>query len=354
VASASLETDIRQPESRIIGITLHPDGARKFGDITATNIGRQLAIVWRGRVLSAPVIRSAISNGVISITGNWSEAEGRVLHQLLNFKPGQAATARHPAHQATLVEQPPILRFVAWEDEWKTNRPGAARHPDGTPVTDVTELQWLRTVNDGGMSAVFESQPRFLKLWFSHPEFQRTDFIEVSLRDDHGHYLKLGADGSSSCSLVDASQKTGWLGWRCWTGSPGGGTNLPARLTVQLRHAIGPLEKTQEIRPAFTGTMSLEGNSILNGLGQDAKGNAFVAIAVNTEEMKGRAFGAVAVAKDGRETRHSGSGRGVSDVPGVSVAKFEFPILLSSVDKFIIGTRPIRTNEWKNIVLPGN
>jgi hypothetical protein len=36
------------------------------------------------------------------------------------------------------------------------------------------------------------------------------------------------------------------------------------------------------------------------------------------------------------------------------VAKFEFEIPLSEVEKFIIGTRSIRTNEWKNVVLPRN
>jgi hypothetical protein len=96
----------------------------------------------------------------------------------------------------------------------------------------------------------------------------------------------------------------------------------------------------------------LEGNSILNGVGQNAQGRAFVGIAVNPMAMRSRAFGAVAVTTDGREISHVGSGRDGYDVQGASVAKFEFPVPLSAISKFIIGTRPIRTNEWKNVVLP--
>jgi hypothetical protein len=204
------------------------------------------------------------------------------------------------------------------------------------------------------MDGTFESQPRFLKLWLSHPVFKRTDFTEISLLDDSGHPLKLGADGSSSCSLVDASERNGCLGWRCWTASPGNGTNFPAHLTVRLQYAIGPLERTQEVKSDFNGTMSLEGNSILNGIGQNAQGRAFVAIAVNAKNMQSRVFDAVAVAKDGREISHLGSGRGGSVGSGVDWGKFEFDAPLADVAKFIIGTRPIRTIEWKDVLLPKN
>jgi hypothetical protein len=38
----------------------------------------------------------------------------------------------------------------------------------------------------------------------------------------------------------------------------------------------------------------------------------------------------------------------------VGAEQFEFQIPLSGVAKFIIGTRPIRTVEWKDVVLPTN
>ena len=57
------------------------------------------------------------------------------------------------------------------------------------------------------------------------------------------------------------------------------------------------------------------------------------------------------VSKDGREIPHDGYGSS-GPVGGVRAENFEFYIPIADVAKFIIGTRPIRTNEWKNVVLP--
>ena len=90
VASASLESG--QSEDKAISVVLKSDATRKFSDITAANIGRRLAIVWRGRVLSAPVIRTKIPGPAISVTGKMSDAECQVLLDLLNFKSKPSAT----------------------------------------------------------------------------------------------------------------------------------------------------------------------------------------------------------------------------------------------------------------------
>ena len=52
--------DVSEQGVREIRAVVSDDAARKFAQLTAANIGRQLAIVWRGRVLSAPVIRSRL------------------------------------------------------------------------------------------------------------------------------------------------------------------------------------------------------------------------------------------------------------------------------------------------------
>ena len=291
------------------------------------------------------------TSGLLQVTSFTDSPRGvKIRYKLVESGENKKQSPAIPG--ASFVE-PPKLQFLAWQDEWKTNAPFAARHPDGSPVTNATELSWLKVVHAGEMNTTFESRPRFLKLWFSHPAFQRTDFIEVGFFDENGLAVKRGANGASSCSLMEASAQNGWLGWRCWTGSPDEGTNVLARLTVQLRYALGPLERTQEVTPVFNGTMSLEGGSLLSGIGQNAQRQAFVAIAVDPKTTRSRAFGVVARTKDGREIPHLGSGRSDSGL-GVAVADFEFAVPLSSVAKFIIGTRPIRTNEWKNVVLPGN
>jgi hypothetical protein len=92
VASASLESG--QAEDKTISVILKSDAARKFLDITAANIGRRLAIVWRGRVLKAPMIREKITDPAIEVTGKMSDAECQVLLDLLNFKSKPPATGQ--------------------------------------------------------------------------------------------------------------------------------------------------------------------------------------------------------------------------------------------------------------------
>ncbi len=59
-------------------------GARRFGEATAQNIGRPFAIILDGRVISAPTIQSAITGGTGQITGTFSIAEASELVNLLN------------------------------------------------------------------------------------------------------------------------------------------------------------------------------------------------------------------------------------------------------------------------------
>ena len=92
VASATLEPG--QSGDKTISIILKRDDARKFSDLTAANIGRRLAIVWRGRVLSAPVIRDRITGPAVSVTGKMSDAECQVLLDLLNFKSAPSANTQ--------------------------------------------------------------------------------------------------------------------------------------------------------------------------------------------------------------------------------------------------------------------
>lgn len=58
-------------------------GARKFGEITKNNIGKPFAIVLDGRVISAPVIRSAILGGSGIISGSFTVQEVQDLALLL-------------------------------------------------------------------------------------------------------------------------------------------------------------------------------------------------------------------------------------------------------------------------------
>ncbi len=58
-----------------VGITFNARGARLFGEITAANVGRRLAIVLDDTVYSAPVIRQPIPGGEAEISGAFTAEE---------------------------------------------------------------------------------------------------------------------------------------------------------------------------------------------------------------------------------------------------------------------------------------
>lgn len=67
----------------LVTFELDRDGARRFAAITRENVGRVLAIVLDGRIISAPVIRSAIPGGSGQISGSFTVAEASDLALLL-------------------------------------------------------------------------------------------------------------------------------------------------------------------------------------------------------------------------------------------------------------------------------
>ncbi len=67
----------------VVNFSLDREGGREFGRMTTANIGRPLAIVLDGEVLTAPVIRSAITGGSGEISGNFTSREAHDLALML-------------------------------------------------------------------------------------------------------------------------------------------------------------------------------------------------------------------------------------------------------------------------------
>ena len=61
-----------QTNETVVSFTLDRVGAKRFGKATSSNIGKQLAIVLDGKIVSAPVIRDAIVSGSGQISGNFT------------------------------------------------------------------------------------------------------------------------------------------------------------------------------------------------------------------------------------------------------------------------------------------
>ena len=61
-----------QTNETVVTFTLDRVGAKRFGKATSTNIGRQLAIILDGKIISAPVIRDTIASGNGQISGGFT------------------------------------------------------------------------------------------------------------------------------------------------------------------------------------------------------------------------------------------------------------------------------------------
>jgi preprotein translocase subunit SecD len=81
----------------VIGFSMTPDGARKFGDLTGNNVGKQLAIVLDNKIESAPRINNRIDDqGVIE--GRFSQQQASDLSLILR-------SGSLPASLTTLEER---------------------------------------------------------------------------------------------------------------------------------------------------------------------------------------------------------------------------------------------------------
>lgn len=74
---------IDQGGKNVVAIEFTDEGAKKFADLTAANVGHQIAITLDGETLTAPVVNEAITGGKAVITGSKSLEEAKNLAILL-------------------------------------------------------------------------------------------------------------------------------------------------------------------------------------------------------------------------------------------------------------------------------
>lgn len=72
------------PSGRVdVSMQMNAEGARKWKNLTAANVGRRVAILLDDFVYSAPVVNGEIPNGNSSISGNFTVEEGQDLANVL-------------------------------------------------------------------------------------------------------------------------------------------------------------------------------------------------------------------------------------------------------------------------------
>lgn len=80
-AQLEFDQNTREP---IVGLQFDDTGSKLFEKITQENVGKTVAIYLDGQVLSAPVVRQAISGGQAQISGSFTPQEAKTLVGRLN------------------------------------------------------------------------------------------------------------------------------------------------------------------------------------------------------------------------------------------------------------------------------
>lgn len=68
----------------VVRLEFNDEGKKLFSEITSANVGKPVAIILDGQVISAPVVQNAITDGIAIITGNFSSEEAKILARRLN------------------------------------------------------------------------------------------------------------------------------------------------------------------------------------------------------------------------------------------------------------------------------
>ncbi|MDY7097898.1 MAG: hypothetical protein SXU28_07150 [Pseudomonadota bacterium] len=70
-----------EPEwnGHVIVIRFDAEGQKEFGRISAANVGKQLAIVLDGTIMSMPIIQEPVLGGTVQISGNFTQEEANRL-----------------------------------------------------------------------------------------------------------------------------------------------------------------------------------------------------------------------------------------------------------------------------------
>jgi preprotein translocase subunit SecD len=77
------DTTFDQFGKAAVSLKFNSEGAKLFDEATAANVGKQIAIVLDGVVISAPVVQQRISGGEAQITGKFSTPEANRLAIML-------------------------------------------------------------------------------------------------------------------------------------------------------------------------------------------------------------------------------------------------------------------------------
>lgn len=108
ITSADLAFD-QYTERPFISLNLNDEGAKRFAALTGEMVGKQLAIVVDGNVISAPVIRDSIAGGRLAVSGNFTmqSAQDIVAALSSNYLPSEFRIVTQQAPTVTTASAKP-------------------------------------------------------------------------------------------------------------------------------------------------------------------------------------------------------------------------------------------------------
>ena len=87
LTNAQVNFSSSQFNEPVVSLQFNAEGAKKFAEVTAANVGKRLAILLDGKVQSAPNIREAIPSGQAVISGRFSVEQAQDLALILRVVP---------------------------------------------------------------------------------------------------------------------------------------------------------------------------------------------------------------------------------------------------------------------------
>jgi hypothetical protein len=126
-AVAGADMTFERDGRRSISVKLTEVGSRQFGEVTGSYVERRLAIVFRGRVVSAPVIQAPITGGRLMITGQFLASEVHEMVDALNraSRPTEQAWTLAGPFEVVLPwvgEEPNFVLYDLDTDRWSSSR----------------------------------------------------------------------------------------------------------------------------------------------------------------------------------------------------------------------------------------
>lgn len=296
-----------------------------------------------------------LRKGRVIVLKNDGTCEQLDMFPTLSEALNRTTLARLIANLKNQTNEPPKLRFLAWQEKTTDPLSPHAWTPDGRWADDQADIRLLRAspatrvnVSETSFGA---ANPRFLFLWFSSPGIDLQSYSAVELLDAEGKPLALGGGGSTGSGASAPDDSNGELGWITYTLSPGSSPAIPAKVTVRLKYSAGPWMKGSEIESDFRGSMALRDGAYLNGFGQGTDGKAFVPLSIDRTQNANTQFDFVALTRDGRTLASSRSSTGGPTAGPLQIQRFEFNAPLGQIKSFQMRTREIRTETYPNIPL---